>query len=412
MHLRQLTKTSLTGLSTNKSRSFLTILGIVIGITAIIIVMSLGQGAQDLILGEIQSIGSRVIAIVPGRQPTGPSGFISMFTDSLKNADLIALQNKANVPHADQIMPVVFGSEPASYQNQVYNPTIFGTTALYTQIYNLTIGEGYSFTDDDVKGLANVVVIGEKVRTELFGTDQAIGQKIKIKNQSFRVIGVIGKTGQVSFLNFDEAVFLPYTTAQQYIFGIKYFNRIAVQADSDTTVNETVADVTATLRNQHNITDPTKDDFYVETQQSAMQTVSTILNVLTLFLAAVAAVSLVVGGIGIMNIMLVSVTERTREIGLRKALGATESNILSQFLLEAVILTVIGGLIGIALGGAISFAVSFVLSKVYALNWGFSLPLNAVLLGLGVSSGIGLVFGIYPARQAAKKSPIEALAYE
>lgn len=412
MNLRQLGKTSLTGLGTNKSRSFLTILGIVIGITAIIIVMSLGQGAQNLILGQIQSIGSRVIAIVPGRQPTGPTDFISMFTDSLKGRDLVALQNKSNVPHATEIMPVVFGSEPASYQNQVYNPTIFGTTELFTQIYNISPAEGRVFTNDEVKGLADVVVIGSKVRTELFGTDPALGEKIRIKNHTFRVIGIIGKVGQLSFLNFDQAVFLPYTTAQQYIFGIKYFNRIAVEADSDATVNETVADITATLRNQHNITDPSKDDFFVETQESAMQMVSTILNVLTLFLAAVAAVSLVVGGIGIMNIMLVSVTERTREIGLRKALGATDRDILSQFLLEAVILTVIGGLIGIALGGLISFAVSFVLSRVYALNWQFTLPLTAVLLGLGVSSCIGLLFGIYPARQASKKSPIEALGYE
>ena len=177
-------------------------------------------------------------------------------------------------------------------------------------------------------------------------------------------------------------------------------------------MNETVDDVTATLRNDHNITDPTKDDFYVETQASAMQTVSTILNVLTLFLAAVAAVSLVVGGIGIMNIMLVSVTERTREIGLRKALGATQKDILSQFLLEAVALTAVGGVIGILLGASVSFIVALVLSKVFGLNWQFVLPLSAVFLGLGVSSGIGLIFGIYPARQASKKSPIEALRYE
>jgi len=408
MKLHQLAKTAITGLTTNRSRSFLTILGIVIGITAIIIVMSLGQGAQGLILGQIQSIGSRTIAVIPGRQPTSPTDFLSMFTNSLKDTDLTALQNKSNVPHAALVMPIVFGSEAISWQNNTYQATLLGSSEQYTDIYNVTTAEGQNFTSDDVASLANVVVIGKTVEDKLFDGSSAIGEKVRINNNTFRVVGVLASTGQMSFLNFDEAIFMPYTTAQTYIFGIKYFNRLAV----DSTVNETVDDVTATLRNDHNITDPAKDDFYVQTQQSAMQTVSTILNILTLFLAAVAAVSLVVGGIGIMNIMLVSVTERTREIGLRKALGATQSDILSQFLFEAVTLTAIGGIIGIILGGSVSFIVAFVLSKVYGLNWQFIMPISAVLLGLGVSSGIGLIFGIYPARQAAKKSPIEALRYE
>jgi putative ABC transport system permease protein len=412
MKIRQLFKTSIAGLNANKSRSSLTILGIVIGITSIIIVMSLGEGARGLILGEIQSIGSRVIAVVPGREPTGPTDIIATLTDSLKQQDLDALQNKTNVPHAANVMPIVFGSETASWQNNTYRPTILGATSLFAQIYNVSANEGRIFSDDESKSFADVVVIGSKVRDKLFGGEPALGEKIRIKNHTFRVIGVIKSTGQLSFLNFDEAVFVPYTTAQQYIFGIKYFNRLVVEADSDTTVTETASDVITTLRNDHNITDPTKDDFFVQTQASALATVSTIINVLTLFLAAVAAVSLVVGGIGIMNIMLVSVTERTREIGLRKALGAKDGDILSQFLLEAVILTVIGGIVGIMLGGFISFTISLVLSNVYALNWKFVLPLTAVFLGLGVSSGIGLIFGIYPARQASRKSPIEALRYE
>jgi putative ABC transport system permease protein len=335
-----------------------------------------------------------------------------MFTNSLKESDLTALQNKGNVPHATLIMPIVFGSDAISWQTNTYQATVLGTTEHYTDIYNVTTAEGETFTSDDVASVANVAVIGKTVEDKLFDGSSAIGEKIRINNNTFRVIGILASTGQMSFLNFDEAVFVPYTTAQTYLFGIKYFNRMVVEADSDSTVSETVDDVTTTLRNDHNITDPAKDDFYIETQASAMQTVSTILNVLTLFLAAVAAVSLVVGGIGIMNIMLVSVTERTREIGLRKALGATQSDILSQFLLEAITLTAVGGVIGIILGGSISFVVAFVLSKVYGLNWQFSLPLISVVLGLGVSSGIGLIFGIYPARQAAKKSPIEALRYE
>ncbi|MGB7958095.1 MAG: ABC transporter permease [Minisyncoccia bacterium] len=412
MKINQLAKTALTGLTTNRSRSFLTILGIVIGITAIIIVMSLGQGAQGLILGEIQSIGSRTIAIIPGKQPTSPTDILSSFTNSLKKSDLAALQNKSNVPHATVVMPIVFGSEAITWTTNTYQATVLGTTEQFTDLYNVNTAEGESFTSDDVASVADVAVIGKTVESKLFDGDSAIGQKVRINNHTFRVVGVLASTGQMSFLNFDEAVFIPYTTGQTYIFGIDYFNRMTVEADDNSTVSETVDDVTATLRNDHNITDPTKDDFYVETQASAMQTVSTILNVLTLFLAAVAAVSLVVGGIGIMNIMLVSVTERTREIGLRKALGATQKDILSQFLLEAVTLTAVGGVIGILLGASVSFVVAFVLSKVFGLNWQFVLPLSAVFLGLGVSSGIGLIFGIYPARQASKKSPIEALRYE
>ncbi len=412
MKISQLTHTAVAGLNTNRSRSLLTILGIVIGIAAIIVVMSLGQGAQGLILGEIQSIGSRTIAIVPGRQPTSPTDFLSTFSNSLTKADLAALQNPANVPHAQFVMPVVFGSDAISWENNTYQATVLGTGEQFADIYNITPAQGTNFTSDDVQSLASVAVIGQTVADKVFDGSPALGEKIRIQNHTFRVVGVIGSTGQMSFLNFDESVFIPYTTAQTYIFGINYFNRMVVEADSDSTVNETVYDVTATLRNDHGIIDPSKDDFFIQTQASAMQTVGTIINVLTLFLAAVAAISLVVGGIGIMNIMLVSVTERTREIGLRKALGATDRDILSQFLLEAVMLTAAGGAIGIALGGSVSFAVSFLVSHFAGLAWPFSLPLTAVFLGLGVSSGIGLLFGIYPARQASKKSPIEALRYE
>ncbi|HTY40055.1 MAG TPA: ABC transporter permease [Candidatus Paceibacterota bacterium] len=412
MTIRQLAKTSVIGLTSHKSRSLLTILGIVIGITSIILVMSLGQGAKSLILGQIQSIGAKTIAVVPGREPTGPADALATFTDSLKERDLTSLEDKNNVPHASVVMPVVFGSSPATYGSEIYQPTIFGTTSYFSTLYKIEPSEGRIFTDDEVQSYADVAVIGSKVETQLFGNMPAVGEKIKIKGKSFRVIGIIGNAGQVSFLNFDEAVFVPYTTAQAYLFGIKYFNRFAIEADSETTVDQTVEDIKITLRNNHNITDPTKDDFFIQTQAEALQTVGTVLSVLTLFLASVAAISLVVGGIGIMNIMLVSVTERTQEIGLRKALGATEKNILSQFLLEAILLTLAGGIIGILLGASLSFLVSLVLSRAYALNWAFVLPISSIVLGLGVSSGIGLVFGIYPARQAAKKNPIDALRYE
>ena len=412
MILQYTVKTAFTGLKTHKSRSLLTILGIVIGVAAIMIVMSLGQGAENLILAQVASIGSKTIAIIPGRQPKGPTDFVSTFTDSLKPKDLRLLENPQNVPHLAQIMPIVFGSEPAVYGNNTYRPTIFGATPLFADIYNLSPAEGGLITDDDVASYTSAVVIGDKVKTELFGEDDALNQKIKINGKNFRVVGVLPKQGQSSFVNFDEIAIVPYTTAQQYIFGIKHFNRIIVQADSEANVNTTVEDITATLRNSHNITDPTKDDFFVQTQEQAMATVGNITNIIKLFLASVAAISLIVGGIGIMNIMLVSVTERTKEIGLRKAIGATNKNILSQFLVEAVILTGVGGIVGIALGTFFSFTLSFLLTHFLGLAWIFTFPLMAAILGIGVSGIIGLVFGIYPAYAASQLSPTEALRYE
>ncbi len=388
-------------------------MGIVIGITSIILVMSLGQGAQDLILSQIRGqVGSKVIEIAPGRQPKGPTDFLSMFSDSLKQRDLEALMRKSNLPHSKQIMPLVFGSESAVYGSDTYQATLYGMTDAATEMYNVRPGEGRFITEDEVKSYADVVVIGSSVKEELFGNDSALGQKIKIRGRNFKVVGVLENKGEGSLIGFDKTVLVPYTTAQRYILGIKYFNHIIVEADSEANIEETVGDIKITLRNSHGITDPEKDDFNVNSQADAMKIVSTITDVLTLFLAAVAAISLIVGGIGIMNIMLVSVTERTREIGLRKALGATDGNILTQFLLEAVILTALGDIIGILLGSSFSFLTSLILTKYLNINWAFTFPVEAALLGLGVAAFVGLIFGIYPARQASKKSPIEVLRYE
>ncbi len=412
MILSYLSKSAVSSLAANKMRSILTILGIVIGITSIILVMSLGQGAQDLILGQIQGIGSKVIRVAPGRQPKGPADFGSIFSDSLKTRDLELLRQKSNAPHVKEIMPVVFGSESIAYGSDTYRASIFGVSEIFPEIYDSYPEDGRIFTDDEVKTFTEVAVIGSKVKQELFGDSDPIGEKIRIKGRSLRVIGLLAPKGQVSFINFDDAVVIPYTVGQQYIFGIKYFHAIVVDADEETNVLSTVEDIKTTLRASHNITDPEKDDFYIETQAEAMNMVSSILGVLTAFLASIAAISLVVGGIGIMNIMLVSVTERTREIGLRKALGATEKDILSQFLFESVFLTAAGGFIGILFGGLLSFLISLILSKVVSQNWSFSFPLDAAFIGLLVAALVGLVFGLYPARQAAKKNPIEALRYE
>ena len=412
MRIKHHVKTAYVGLKTNKARTALTILGIVIGVTAIIAVMSLGRGAQNLILREIQGMGSKTIMIMPGRQPEGPSDFDQTLGDSLRDRDIEAIKSRENVPHLGSIMPMLQGGDSGTYGNETYRLTIYGATDLITKIFDLETSQGAFFTDEDVKNKSDVIVIGSKVKEELFGQTEALGKKIRIKGRNFRVVGILPKKGQVSLFNFDKATFIPYTTAQQYVYGVKYYHAIIAEADSDTTIEQTVHDIERTLRDAHGMTDPKKDDFFVQTQEDLSERVSTITNILTFFLIAVAAISLLVGGIGIMNIMLVSVTERTREIGLRKALGATEKNIMSQFIIESVILTSVGGIVGILLGAIFSFLVSYAIQRYGGIAWQFEFPISAVMLGLGVSGTIGLAFGLYPARKAAIKNPIDALRYE
>ncbi|MEK9166163.1 MAG: ABC transporter permease [Patescibacteria group bacterium] len=403
---------ALKGVEAHKSRSVLTILGIVIGITAIILVMSLGQGAQDAILAELRGIGSKTIVVIPGREPKGPSDFAQLFSDSLKERDLEAIRRKENVPTLRDVIPLVFGAETASYEGETYRPTIMGSSEHISELFLLDIVDGRFFTEDEVKSRADSIVLGSKVKTELFGESDALGKKIKIKGKNFRVIGIMPSKGQVSFFNFDDAALVPYTTAQQHIFGIKHFHRFIAEAETETDIKRTVRDLELTLRNMHGISNKEKKDFFIQTQEDLAASIGTITNVLTLLLVSIAAISLVVGGIGIMNIMLVSVTERTREIGLRKALGATDKDILQQFLTEAVILTAAGGIIGILLGALLSLGASFAIASFLGIEWNFSFPFFAVFIGITVSAAIGLIFGIYPARQASKKSPIEALRYE
>ncbi len=405
-------KAAVKALSAHKTRSFLTILGIVIGITSIILVMSLGAGAQELILGQIEGLGSKTVVVVPGREPRGPSDSAQVFSDSLKERDLTALQSKANVPTAELVMPILMGGDTGTYLNETYRLTIFAGNELMPELFGFSVDNGVFFGAEDVRARADVVVLGSKVKNELFGDNEALGERIRIKGRNLRVIGVLDEQGSSSFVNFDEAALVPYTNAQQYIFGIKYFHRFFIRAESDATVERTVEDVEVTLRSLHNIDDPEKDDFFVSTQKDLAERIGTITTAFTFFLVAVASIALLVGGVGIMNIMLVSVTERTREIGLRKALGATEKDILRQFLAEAVMLTGFGGAVGVLLGAFLGFVIAMGISYGLKLDWSYSFPIGAAILGVGVAAVIGLVFGIYPAREAAKKSPMEALRYE
>jgi putative ABC transport system permease protein len=412
MKTKHILKTAFMGLTANKSRSLLTILGIVIGVMSVTLIVSISDGANGLILNQFQIFGSRTISISPGREPSGPSDFAEIFSDSLKKRELDALSNPNNVPNFENVYPDVIVPGGVVYESETYKATVLGAGEKVAEVLRLEVAEGIFFDDSDVAGRANVVVIGSKIREKAFGLSDPIGKIIKIKNQNFRVIGVLSSKGNSLFFNIDELVLLPYTTAQTYLLGQDHFLEINGQAATEEDISQVVADIEVTLRELHNITDPAKDDFNVQTQEGAAQTVGVITGIMTALLASVAAISLVVGGIGIMNIMLVAVTERTREIGLRKALGATNRDIRNQFLAESVALTVSGGILGIFIGTSLSFGISLILSQTLGLAWPFTFPVGAALLGFFVSFTVGLVFGIYPARQAARKSPIEALRYE
>ncbi len=412
MKLSYTLKTAFSGIRANTSRSFLTILGIVIGITAIMLVMSVGKGGEELILNQVRGLGSRTIIIEPGKEPSGPSDFAELFTDSLKDKEVKALQNPNNVQGLAALAPNVNSVAVVASSDETIRTSIIGTAPALATIFQMVPEQGEMLSDEDVRQRAAVVVLGSKAKEKLFGDSDAVGKKIKVKNKVFRVIGVLTAKGNAAGFNIDDLVIMPYTTAQEYLFGGDHYNSIIVQAKDEAGVDRASRDIKSTLRDLHDISDPKDDDFHVMTQADAVERVGLITSILTALLTSVAAISLVVGGIGIMNIMLVSVTERTREIGLRKAIGATEKNILQQFLLEAVFLTGVGGLLGILLGALLSLLVAFVLGHVLSLDWVYIFPLSAVVLGLSVSTIIGLVFGLYPARQAARKNPIESLRYE
>ncbi len=318
----------------NKIRSALTALGIIIGVAAIIIVMSIGNAAQALILQEVQSFGARNVFINPGRiegnNPMSAAG--SVLSQSLKQRDIDQLENPNNVPDAVLVNPSVEGSVSATYENQAVIEVLLGSGAHVFDVYNLNIAQGQAFVQTDIDSYARVAVIGKNVAKKLFGANNPIGKKIAMKDQKFTVVGVFSSLN-ASMFGIDDMIVVPYTAAQEYLLGgIHYFHEVVVQARTVEAVPGMVQDIASTLRADHNIDDPAKDDFTIQTQEDIMRSIDTVFMSLTVFLSLVAAISLLVGGVGVMNIMFVSVTERTREIGLRKALGATSGSILLQFL--------------------------------------------------------------------------------
>ena len=414
MKLKHTLKTAIIGLKVNKARSFLTMLSIVIGIASIILIFSIGDGSEKLILDQLGGMGAETIVIRPGQEPKGPSEFAeSIFQDSLKTKDIVALKKKENVPHLDKIAPSVIVPGNVSYKGETFKSTNFGWSAeLMKEMFDAELEHGILFGEKEIRNKASVAIIGFDVKKELFSNENAIGKNIKLRGKNFKVVGVLSPRGQVSVFNIDKIVVVPYSTAQKYLLGIDHYHEIILKADSSENVEETVRDIKRTLRESHGITDPSKDDFFIVTQEGMVKQIGTILAVLTLFLATVVGIALIVGGVGVMNIMLVSVTERTKEIGLRKSLGATNKDILSQFLIEAFLLTVAGGILGVLLGLFLSFITAIILVNFVGLDWTFSFSFKAAILGIAVSGLIGIVFGIYPARKASRRSPIEALRYE
>lgn len=415
MKLRDSIRISLTTLRINKMRSALTMLGIIIGVGSVILMMSLGGGAQNLIVGQISSMGSNNIYIEPG----SPQGSFSqqaidqLSQKSLKERDAIAI---AKDPNVEKIAMMVYGTGRISYLNEDKKITYMGGSADSFDISNLSISNGRGINEDDIKGLGRVIVLGHKLASDLFGEDDPIGQSVRLGKLNLKVIGVLEEKGGQVFQTFDDYAYLPYTTVQKLLLGTDYLNAIMVKAKSEKLINQVVDNIRITLRETHNIYNPegdlSKDDFKAMSQVETAGMLTQITGVLTAFLSSIAAIALFVGGIGIMNIMLVSVTERTREIGLRKAVGARNKDIMNQFLLEAVTLTLLGGIIGFLGGILISFGASVVLTNVLKTNWGFTIPIGAVILSFGVATIIGLIFGIYPARKASKLNPIEALRHE
>jgi len=402
------------GLKTKPSRTFLTLLGVAIGVAAVIVIASLGAGTQALVLDEISGLGADIMAVQPGGEPESLADITNvLFSENLTQEDIDAILRKENVPHAVSASPFVMVSGEVKYGNESYVPQIIGAEAeTYTDIFDLYPSEGIMFGDDAIKEKSSVAVIGHTVQTELFGQMSGLGERITIKGRKFRVVGVLPKTGQVAFNDVDTLVLIPYTTAQTYLTGTSHFNEFLVRVDDPANLARTEKDVELTLRETHELEEGEENDFAVRTPAAMAEQVGIILLSLTLFLSAVVAVALVVGGIGIMNMMLISVTERTREIGLRKAVGATDADVLGQFLIEAMLLTFLGGALGIAFGALVSYVAGLGILQFTELNWTFQLPVTTSLGALVFSIVIGLVFGMYPARKASKKSPMEALRYE
>ena len=390
-------------------------LGVLIGVSAVILLVAVGNGASVQINNQIQSLGANVIFVYPANAK-GAGGVSQGFgtSQTLTMADVDALNSRQQDPDVVAAIPIAQSGGQITYSNQNYFAPTTGTSTAFPQVRDYQIAEGSFFTQDDVLAQRRVVVIGQTVVDNLFAGTDPVGQTIKINRQSFRVIGVFAAKGGTGFGSQDNVVVAPITAVWAYLSGNrgKSVSQIVASASSAGTVSQAETEITTILLQRHQISDPSQADFQIQSQQDILTQANSIATALTLVLGAIAGISLVVGGIGIMNIMLVTVTERTREIGIRKAIGARWRDVLTQFLIEAMVLSGLGGALGIALGAALAFEAPHVPAIASS---GFPTPVvsvPSVLLAFGVSVGIGLFFGIYPANRAARLHPIEALRHE
>ncbi len=405
MNIPEVMKVSLRALSKNRMRSVLTGLGVIIGITAVVALVSIGQGVSKKIESQISALGSNILMIFPGSTSMGGvhGGFGT--GTNLMPSDANAISQEC--PDVLYVSPSVRTTGQAIFQNQNWGTTILGVGSSFPMIRDWSVAEGNFFDREDVDASANVCAIGQVVRQQLFGNIDPIGKIIKIQNIPFRVVAVMATKGTAGFgQDMDDMILAPYTTIQKKLLGITYISLIFVKAISSSSINEAQNEIEALLRQRHNLKKGQPDDFTIRNVADILSAISNITGLLTIFLGSIASISLLVGGIGIMNIMLVSVTERTREIGIRMAIGAKRRDILTQFLLEAVTLSTLGGIVGIILGIIVSTVAGHYIHIPITIN---ILP---ILIAFLFSFAVGVFFGLYPARKASMLNPIEALRYE
>lgn len=393
-------------LSSNKSRSALTILGIVIGIGSVIAMISIGQGATQQVTSQIESLGTNLLTIRSGSSMSGLVRGGTGSASTLKTTDVEAI--RTSIDNIEAVSAVVSSQKQITAKGTNTNTSIYGIDAYYFSIKNIAVSLGAKITEQHINSKSKVAVIGPTTRDDLFGEDASpIGKKIRISGQEFSVIGVTEEKGGTGMNSSDDIVYIPLTTAQQYLTGSSQtVTTINVQVASDEYMDAVEENISALLLLRHKISDAASADFSIMNQADMLSAMSSVTGTLTLLLGAIAGISLVVGGIGIMNMMLTSVTERTREIGLRKSLGAKKRDISSQFIAESIALTFIGGVIGVIVGWLASFLITYFASTTTVVSY------YSVFLSVGISALIGIVFGYYPAQRAAKLDPIEALRYQ